>query len=140
MNQFKVSLTTWAKSQESVHKPQFLKRKESRSGSNRGPSAYQPSASPQGHTGSRRLRWLQAGLYIQTSEQRVRYDCQHDKGKGAIDDVNNSFDNGSRTVTELLCAPTPSPTPTPVRCGVAQLARSWGDTLARVGGQYCPYL
>ena len=30
-----------AKSQDSVHKPQFLKRKESRTGSNRGPSAYQ---------------------------------------------------------------------------------------------------
>ena len=42
----------WAKSQDSVHKPQFLKRKESRSGSNRGPSAYQPSALPLSHTGS----------------------------------------------------------------------------------------
>ena len=42
----------WAKSQDSVHKSQFLKRKESRSGSNRGPSAYQPSALPLGHTGS----------------------------------------------------------------------------------------
>ena len=41
-----------AKSQDSVHKPQFLKRKESRSGSNQGPSAYQPSALPLGHTGS----------------------------------------------------------------------------------------
>ena len=40
------------KSQDSVHKPQFLKRMESRSGSNRGPSAYQPSALPLGHTGS----------------------------------------------------------------------------------------
>ena len=36
----------------SVHKPQFLKRKESRSGSNRGPSAYQHRALPLGHTGS----------------------------------------------------------------------------------------
>ena len=40
------------KSQDSVHKPQFLKRKESRSGSNRGSSAYQPNALPLGHTGS----------------------------------------------------------------------------------------
>ena len=48
-----VSLIVWAKSQDSVHKPQFSKRKESRSGSNRGPSAYQPSALPLGHTGSR---------------------------------------------------------------------------------------
>ena len=52
MNHFNVSLTVWAKSQDRVHKPQFLKRKESRSGSNRGASAYQPSALPLGHTGS----------------------------------------------------------------------------------------
>ena len=42
----------WAKSQDNVHKPIFLKRKESRSGSHRGPSAYQHSALPLGHTGS----------------------------------------------------------------------------------------
>ena len=53
VSHFNVSFTVWAKSQDSVHKPQFLKRKESRSGSNRGPSAYQPSALPLGHTGSR---------------------------------------------------------------------------------------
>ena len=35
-----------AKSQVCIHKPECLKRKESRSGSNRGPSAYQPSALP----------------------------------------------------------------------------------------------
>ena len=52
MSHFDVSLIVWAESQDSVHKPQFLKRKESRSGSNRGPSAYQPSALPLGHTGS----------------------------------------------------------------------------------------
>ena len=52
MSHFTVSLTVWAKSQDSVHKPQFLKTKESRSGSNRGPSANQPSALPLGHTGS----------------------------------------------------------------------------------------
>ena len=52
MSQFNVSLIVWAKSQDSVHKPQFLKRKESRSRSNQGPSAYQPSALPLGHTGS----------------------------------------------------------------------------------------
>ena len=44
MSHFNVSLIVSAKSQDSVHKPQFLKRKESRSGLNRGPSAYQPSA------------------------------------------------------------------------------------------------
>ena len=52
MSYFKVSLIVSAKSQDSVHKPHFLKRKESRNGSHRGPSAYQPSASPLGHIGS----------------------------------------------------------------------------------------
>ena len=37
-----VSFIVWAKSQDSLHKPQLLTRKESWSGSNRGPSAYQP--------------------------------------------------------------------------------------------------
>ena len=56
MSHFNVPLIVWAKSQDSVHKPQFFeeKRKESRSGSNQGPSAYQPSALPPGHTGSRK--------------------------------------------------------------------------------------
>ena len=53
---FNLSLSVWAESQDSVRKPQFLKRKESRSGSNRGPSAYQPSALPLGHTGSRKYK------------------------------------------------------------------------------------
>ena len=52
MSHFNVSLIVWAKSPVGIHKPQFLKRKGSRSGSNRGPSAYQPSALPLGHTGS----------------------------------------------------------------------------------------
>ena len=51
MSHFDASLIVWAKSQDSVHEPQFLKRKESRSGSNRGPSIYQHSALPLGHTG-----------------------------------------------------------------------------------------
>ena len=54
MSHFNVSLIVWAKSQDSMHKPQFLKTKESRNGSNRGPSAYQPSALPLGHTGSQK--------------------------------------------------------------------------------------
>ena len=53
VSHFNASLIVWAQSQDSVHKPEYLKRKESRSGSNRGPSAYQPSALPLGHTGSR---------------------------------------------------------------------------------------
>ena len=52
MRQSNVFLIVWAKSQDSVHKPQFLKRKESRSGLNQGLSAYQPSALPLGYTGS----------------------------------------------------------------------------------------
>ena len=52
MSHFNVSLIVWAKSQDSVHKPHFLTKKESRSGSNRGPSAYQPSSLSLGHTGS----------------------------------------------------------------------------------------
>ena len=43
VSHFDVSLIVWAKSQDSVHKPQFLKTEESWSGSNRGPSVYQPS-------------------------------------------------------------------------------------------------
>ena len=50
---FNVSLIVWAKSQDSVQKPQVLKSKESRNGSNRGPSACHHSALPLGHTGSR---------------------------------------------------------------------------------------
>ena len=39
--------------QDSVHRPQLLKRKDSRSGfANRGSSAYQPNALPLGQTGS----------------------------------------------------------------------------------------
>ena len=49
---FNVSLIVWAKSQDSAHELQLLKRKESRNGSNRSPSAYQQSALPLGHTGS----------------------------------------------------------------------------------------
>ena len=52
MSHFDVSLIVWPKSQDSVHKPQFLKRKETLSGSNRSPTAYQHSALPLGQTGS----------------------------------------------------------------------------------------
>ena len=48
---FTASLLVWAESQDSVRTQQFLKRKESRSGSNGDPSAYQPSALWLGHTG-----------------------------------------------------------------------------------------
>ena len=51
MSHFHGLLIVRTRSPDSVHKPQFLKREESRSGSSRGPSAYQPSALPLGHTG-----------------------------------------------------------------------------------------
>ena len=60
---FNVSLIMWAKSQDSVHKPQFLKKKESRSGLYQGPSAYQPSAIPLGHTGSQYSMSMPVRLY-----------------------------------------------------------------------------
>ena len=44
---FNVSLIVRAKSQDRFHKPQLLKRKESRSGSNRSPFAYQRRVSQQ---------------------------------------------------------------------------------------------
>ena len=44
VSHFAVSLTVWAQSQDSVHNPHFLKRKDRWSGSNRGPSTYQPGA------------------------------------------------------------------------------------------------
>ena len=65
VSQFNVSLTVWAKSRDTVHKTTIFeeKRKESRSGSNQGPSAYQPSALPLGHTGSQ-VRLLSDVAYI----------------------------------------------------------------------------
>ena len=71
MSHFNVSLIVWTKSQDSVHKPQFLKRKESRSGSNLGPSAYQPSALPLGHTGPQNadLSPFVAGCYTPVCRQ-----------------------------------------------------------------------
>ena len=83
MRQFSVSFVVWAKSQDSVHKPQFLKTKENRRGSNRGPSAYQPSALPLGHTGSQFLllqtdsfyRWgtVVAQVRLPSAEHPVGY-------------------------------------------------------------------
>ena len=60
---FNVPLIVWAKSQDSVHKAQFSKRKEIWSGSKQGPSAYQPSALPLGHTGSQSYALRLAQLY-----------------------------------------------------------------------------
>ena len=52
VSHFNVSLINCVGRQESVHKAQFWKRKESQSRSNQGPSANQPSALSLGHTGS----------------------------------------------------------------------------------------
>ena len=55
MSHFNVSLIVWAKSRDSVHKPQFLKRRERRAEADRTEAlliVYQPSALPLGHTGS----------------------------------------------------------------------------------------
>ena len=76
MSHFNVSLTAWAKSRDSVDKPQFFfkeKRKESRSGSNRGPSAYQPSALPLGHTGSRTTLLSSQSPFIRSNFHRRTY-------------------------------------------------------------------
>ena len=72
MSLFNVSLLVQAKSQDRVHKPQFLKRKESRSGSNLGPSAYQPSALPLGHTGSSVVTNTNAIYNFQLSGDAIR--------------------------------------------------------------------
>ena len=56
---FNVSLIVPAKSQGGVHKLPFLQRKESWSVLNQGPSAYQPSALPLGHTACHNLLCVQ---------------------------------------------------------------------------------
>ena len=58
VRRYNVTLIMWAKSQDTVHKPHFFKRKESWSRSNQGPSAYQHSTLPLGHTGS----WLRSAV------------------------------------------------------------------------------
>ena len=79
MSHFNVSLIVWAKSQNGVHKPHILKRKESRSGSNRGPSAYQPSALPLGHTGAlkkKKLKGVRFSLHMASIHcHTLSYDC-----------------------------------------------------------------
>ena len=75
VSHFNVALIVWAKSQNSVHKPQFLKGKESLSGSNRGPSAYQPCALPLGHTASQGSLVAYIHIYIYTLH--VRQTRQH---------------------------------------------------------------
>ena len=71
----------WAKSHDSVHKPQFLERTESRSGSNRGPSAYQSSTLPLGHTGSRVLSVLAVFFSVSSNSAGA---CKTDKDVNAL--------------------------------------------------------
>ena len=80
MSHFNVSLIVWSKSQDSVHRPQFLKRKESRSGSNRGPSAYQLRALPLGHSGSHRDL---TGLFVYHLEEAERKE-RKERGSGRM--------------------------------------------------------
>ena len=78
VSHFNVLSIVWAKSQDSVHKPQ-----ESRSGSNQGPSAYQPSALLLGHTGSppqkkkRRKMDAPSGIYTFHFRYAQRHRCVH---------------------------------------------------------------
>ena len=96
MSHFNVSLIVWAKSRDSVHKPHFLERKESRSGSNRGPSAYQPSALPLGHTGSQKMTALRARVSTDSTKFLKDHHDHHqslnrDDRWGTTDDFATSF-------------------------------------------------
>ena len=68
------SLTVWAMSRESVHKLQFLKRKESRSESNRGPPAYQPHrlATPAHKRRLKRLVLINSSKRMRSDESNSR--------------------------------------------------------------------
>ena len=105
MGHFNVSLTVWAKSQDSVHKPQFLKRKESRSGSNRGPSAYQSSALPLGHTGSLTCCEAKSLFY------RRRVSSGTPRREQSL--TKCRFTPGIRGKVQALSTPTPTPTSLP---------------------------
>ena len=64
MRHFNVSLIVWAKSQDSVQKPQLLKKRERRAEADRTTVAYQPSALPLGHTGSHNLPSLPLSVFL----------------------------------------------------------------------------
>ena len=61
---FKVSLFWGTKWPDSVHRPQFLKRKESRSRFEPRSLAYQPNALPLGQTGSREWNIKRLRIYF----------------------------------------------------------------------------
>ena len=84
VSHFNVSVIVWAKSQDSVHKTHFLKRKEVQGGSNQGPSAYQPSALPLGRTGSRKTRPILLDSYLRTW-RRLKSDPGSGEGAGRGD-------------------------------------------------------
>ena len=109
MRHFNVSWIVWAKSQDSVHKPQFLKRKESRSGSNRGPSAHQLSALPLGHTGSRRVqgrgqdKYARQTSYVQCGSFRLFCPTVYFAERVAFLSVPNSPKVGWTDLIKQLC-------------------------------------
>ena len=87
MSHFNVSLIVWAKSQDSVHKPHFFeeKRKESRSESNQGPSAYQLSALPLGKKTLLivcmfPLKWTAVMTHRRSSASARKFRCFHPHG------------------------------------------------------------
>ena len=119
----------------SVHKLPLLKRKEIRSGSNRGPSAYQPSALPLGHTGTQTslvtsvLRLHKARLPGRTKQTRIPffcniYSCKWDQmglkvsADARIDSVETSI---SSSVREALSFST-------FRTSVGPLLKQWPTT------------
>ena len=65
-----------------VHNPWFSKRKESRSGSNRGPSAYLPNALPLAHNGSHYL-YLSCHRYI-LPPFHIWFTCQYSEAHYTI--------------------------------------------------------
>ena len=96
-------------------KPQFLKRKESRSGSNRGPSAYLPSALPLGHTGSQKLQFVEHSFlvaWLNGKDNNKKFGI--DKVSGRIPDPAGGWGWGSaRSGIRTDTVPIPNPVSLP---------------------------
>ena len=134
MSHFNVSLIVRAKSPDNVHKPQVLKRKDSRSGSNRGPSAYQPNALPLGHTGSQ-SGWcpLHYERYLPSVMDpwwrfpaSVWFDVFESSGCGGDDFTQVlKLDNGRRYRTAQIFCSTPATLATARTGGIEAWTKSW---------------
>ena len=84
MSHFNVSLIVW------------VKRKESRSRSNRGPFVYQPSALPLGHTGSRIISGLEETfikrhIIERTNKAEIRPEEQSEKSESCRENLWNEI-------------------------------------------------